>query len=270
MPCYRHKSCGRTTGKRPVVLIDFGDWELTLREAIFAFLIVGVLTAVGYLAASAIEQNVHSKQLVYRQAAQIDNSEDEFKLALETDIGDAFVEGDLEAVDKVSHDKLAGKWLAIDASYEKYTMHTRTVHYTVTDSKGRSHTRTRTETYWTWDRYDSEHLAAEVVVFSGIRFPTSKFDLGGCSRREDVVSIGWHKRIVFYAIPAKMHGTVFTKLLDKTVSDHTPFWRDQDLKTAYEECVASYALAIFWTFWISMSIGLVAAFFVLENNWLED
>lgn len=272
MPYRRYSTLRKhkTTGSKPVVLLDFGDWELTLREAIFAFLIVGVMTAIGYFVALAIEQRVHAKQLEYRQAAQIENSEDEFKLALETDIGNAFVEADLKAVDKVKHEKLHGEWLAIDASYEKYTMHTRVVHYTVTDSKGRSHTRSRTETYWTWDRYDREQLKAKQVNFSGVIFPTAKFDLGWCSRHEDTVSIGWHKRIVFNTVPAKMHGTVFTKLADKTVSDCTPFWKDQDLKTAYEECISSYAVVIFWSIWIAVTIGLLIAFFVIENDWLED
>lgn len=260
----------KTTSSKPIVLLDFGDWQLTLRELLFSMLIAGVMAVVGYFTASVIEQNVHAKQLEYRQAAQIENSEDEFKLALETDIGNAFVEADLKAVDKVKHEKLHGEWLAIDASYEKYTKHTRVVYYTVTDSKGHSHQKTRTETYWTWDRYDSKHLKAKQVNFSGVIFPTAKFDLSWCSRHEDTVSIGWHKRIVFDTIPAKMHGTVFTKLADKTVSDRTLFWKDQDLKTAYEECVSSYAVMIFWTIWIAATIGLLITFFVIENDWLED
>ena len=45
MPYYRYGTPRKhkTTGSKPVVLLDFGDWELTLREAIFAFLIVGVI-----------------------------------------------------------------------------------------------------------------------------------------------------------------------------------------------------------------------------------
>lgn len=84
------------------------------------------------------------------------------------------------------------------------------------------------------------------------------------------MSIGWHKRIVFNTVPAKIHGTVFTKLADKTVSDHTLFWKDQDLKTTYEYYVSSYAVMIFWTIWIVVTIGLLIVFFAMENNWLED
>ena len=257
-------------GKKPIVLVDFGSWELTLREAIFAFLIVGAMTVVGFFIANEIEQHVHANQLMYRQAAQIDNNVDEFKLALSTDVGHAFVEGDLEAVDKVKHEKLHGEWLAIDASYEKYTMHTRTVHYTVTDSKGRSHSRTRTETYWSWDRYDRIRMKSKHVDFSGAKFPTSKFDFGGCSHKEATVSIGWHKRIVFHVVPAKMHGTVFTKVMDGTISDATLFWKGHSLKTVYEDYVTSHAVCIFWAIWIGFTIGIVVLFFYGENYWLED
>lgn len=266
---YRHRQ-QRAIGKRSIVLIDFGTWELTLREAIFAFLIVGAMTVVGFFIASEIEHHVHTKQLMYRQAAQIDNNADEFKLALDTDVGHTFVEGDLEAVDKVKHEKLHGEWLAIDASYEKYTMHTRVVHYTVTDSKGRSHSRTRTETYWSWDRYDHKQMKSKHVDFSGARFLASKFDLGGCSHKEATVSIGWHKRIVFYVVPAKMHGTVFTKIIDSTISDATPFWKDRNLKTAYEDCTTSYAVSIFWSIWSVFTAIVVVLFFYGENYWLED
>lgn len=272
MPYYRYSAPRRhkTTGHKPIVLLDFGSWQITLRELLFSLLIVGILTVVGYFAAVGIERNVHAKQLTYRQAIQIDNSEDEFKLALETDIGSAFVEADLEAIDKVKHEKLNGEWLAVYASYEKYTMHTRTVHYTVTDSKGRSHRRTRTETYWSWDNYDSKQLKAEQINFSGVVFPTSKFDFSLCSRHEDTVSIGWHKRIVFETIPAKMHGTLFTKLADKTVSDGTIFWKDQDLKTTYEKCTTNNNILIFWIIWILITIATIVIFFAIENDWLED
>ena len=272
MPYYRYSvpRKPKTTGSKPVVLLDFGDWQLTLRELLFSLLIIGMMTVLGYFAAAGIERNVHAKQLEYRQAAQIENSEDEFKLALETDVGNAFVEADLEAVDKVRHEKLHGEWLAIDASYEKYTKHTRIVHYTVTDSKGRSHTRTRTETYWTWDRYDSKHLKAKQVNFSGVIFPTTKFDLSWCSRHEDTVSIGWHKRIVFKTIPAKMHGTVFTEVMHGTVLNATPFWKGQSLKAAYEDCTTSYAVRIFWSIWTVVIVGTMLLFFYGENHWLED
>ena len=266
---YRHRQ-QRAIGKRPIVLIDFGTWELTLREAIFAFLIAGAMTVVGFFIASEIEHHVHTKQLMYRQAAQIDNNADEFKLALDTDVGHAFVEGDLEAIDRVKHESLRGEWLAIDASYEKYTMHTRVVHYTVTDSKGRSHTKSRTETYWTWDRYDRKQLKAKQVNFSGAMFPTSKFDLGGCSHKEATVSIGWHKRIVFYVVPAKMHGTVFTEVMHGTVLNATPFWKGQSLKAAYEDCTTSYAVKIFWSVWTAVIVGTMLLFFYGENHWLED
>jgi len=272
MPYYRYSASRihKTTSSKPVVLLDFGDWQLTLRELLFSMLIIGTMTTVGYFAAAGIERSVHAKQLEYRQAAQIENSEDEFKLALETDVGSAFVEADLEAVDKVKHENLRGKWLAIDAAYEKYTKHTRTVYYTVTDSKGHSHQKTRTKTYWSWDQYDHKRLGAKHVNFSGVIFPTAKFDFSWCSRHEDTVSIGWHKRIVFKTIPAKMHGTIFTKLADKTVSDGTPFWKDQNLKTVYEEYVSSHAVLIFWVVWSLTIAFAVFAFYVIENDWLED
>ena len=257
-------------GKKPIILIDFGTWELTLREAIFAFLIVGILTTIGYFFSSSIERNVHNKQLMYRQAAQIDKNEDEFKWALDTDIGYAFVEGHLETLDPVEHEHLNGKWLQINATFQKYQMHTRIVTYTTTDGKGHVRTHHRIETYWSWDTYDREKTSAQKVKFLGVELPLSKFDLSAVHRQEEIVKIGFHKRIVFNMIPTEMDGTIFTELKDKSISDNTEFLQNKDLKTAYEDQTTSHAIGIFWMIWIAVTIGCVFLFFYGENNWLED
>ena len=53
----------RTAGGKPVVLLDFGDWRLTLREAVFSAFIAGILTAVGFFISGAIERHVHERHV---------------------------------------------------------------------------------------------------------------------------------------------------------------------------------------------------------------
>lgn len=148
-------------------------------------------------------------------------------------------------------------------------MHTRVVTYTVSDGK-RTHLRTRTEVYWSWDTIGSSRLDAKKVVFSGKTLPFSKFEFPGFCRREEIVKTGYHARTVFYLLPKHMHGSVFTKLENGTVSDGTEFLEDVPLGRLFEDSVSSIANAVFWAIYIVFSILLMVIFFYAENRWLED
>ena len=259
----------RAAGRKPVVLFDFGDWRLTLREAVFSAFIAGILTAVGFFISGAIERHVHERQLIYRQAVQIDKNPAEFKWALDTDIGYLFAEGVLETVDPVRHEKLDGEWFSIKAVHQKYVRHTRTRSYTVRDGKGHTRVKSRVETYWSWDTYEVERSSAKTVRFLGVELPAGKFRLGWHSECK-IVSTGYHRRIKFAVVPKEMTGTIFAKAADGTVEGQVEFWRGRDLKSAYEDSVFSYAKGLFWTAWIVVIVGIIFAFFYAENRWLED
>lgn len=253
-----------------MTLLDFGDWTLTLREAIFAFLIVGTMVAFGFLIAGKIEQHVHNEQLKYRRAVQIDKDPSQFSWALRTDVGDAFIEGHLKTIDPVSHDLLEGKWMKLSVAHQKYQMHTRTVTYTTTDSNGRARTKTKTEAYWSWDTYETESFSASQAEFLGEKIYLDDLDICGASRDEKIVKTGHHKRVVFHMLPFEYDGTMFTTIQNKTISKGTPFWVGRDIETAYKCCIASYSVLMFWIIWILITCGAVVGFFVLDNDWLED
>lgn len=254
------------------ILLGGRDWSLTAREVIFAFFLTGILSVIGWCIADTIERRVHSKKLMYKQAVQIESNADQLEWALSTDIGHAFIEGSLEAIDTVSHEHLAGKWLEIYAVHQRYTMHTRLKTYTVTDAKGKSHVRTKTETYWSWDTVDTECLRSKKVKFLGIEFlnsvfayPRSSFD------KHEVVKTGINKRIVFDALSPSIVGSVFAELKDHTIANGpVEFCRDAKLQDMYKSMTTSYALPIFWTSWIILMALALGAFFAIENDWLED
>ena len=262
----KHK---RTASREPAVLFNFSSWQLTLREVIFSIFIVGILTVIGFLISGAIERHVHEQQLRYRQAVQIDKNPTEFKWALDTDIGYLFAEGVLETVDPVKHERLDGEWFSIEAAYQKYTMHTRTRTYTVSDGKGCTRVKSRIETYWSWDTYDVERSSAKTARFLGVELPASKFGLGWYSECK-IVSTGYNRRIKFAVVPKEMAGTMFAKAAGGTVDGQIEFWRGRDLKSAYEDSVSSCAKGLFWTAWIAATAGILFAFFYAENRWLED
>ena len=250
--------------------MEIGDIEITWREAIFSVTIASILFIFGFLIASAIEHYVNQRTLEYRQAAQIENNPSEFALALKTDLGNAFVEGDFYAVDPVQHKDLRGKWTSIYAEHQKYTQHTRIVHYTTTDSKGKTRTKSRTETYWTWDTYDTESLNANTVNFSGVEFPFSKVRFSWRCRHSETVKTGYHRRIVFDCVRPSFHASTYAKLEGGTIPSEFRLYGDISLATLYEDFTTSYAVVVFWVCWGALMLAAVVAFVVLENRWLEN
>lgn len=125
---------------------NFTDFEITRREILASFTIVAVMLLIGFLISGRISEVQMDKNEKYNKAAKIE-SQEIFQYAMDTNIGNAFVHGDLEAVDTVTYPEIGGEYMYAEKIEEHYNMHTRTV--TTTDSKGHHHT--RTEVYWTWD-----------------------------------------------------------------------------------------------------------------------
>lgn len=246
-----------------------GNVEITPREAIFSVTIASVLFLIGFLVATRIEHGVNQRNLQYRQAAKI-SEPDEFSTAMQTDVGNAFVEGQFSAVDTVTHGKLGGEWLFIEAVYRKYTRHTRVVHYTTTDGKGHTRHHTRTEVYWTWDRYDSETLHSKKVNYIGTEFAYGKFSYSGVSRVYREVPNGFHRRIDFEMIRPRFRAAAYTKLERDTLSDKTVLYDRETIESLYGDFTHSIAVAVFWWVWAIFSALVIYAFVALENWWLED
>lgn len=244
--------------------------EVTPREALFCVAIAAALLSVGFWISSSIGHGVNRRLLQYRQAAQIENNDDEFRLALKTDVGDAFVEGEFGVVDSVAHEKLPGRWASIEAIYQKYTMHTRVVHYTVSNGKGGIIHRTCTQTYWTWDTYRRESAHAKEVEFCGVRFPYAKFSPVWSCFDSRTVENGYHRRICFTFMPASFHASVYTALADGTISNNTPLHRGMTVEKLYKSYTTSHAVLAFWIVWGLLMAVAIVAFVLRENNWLED
>lgn len=243
----------------------FEGMTITLREVIFSVLIIGVLSAVGFYAASSIEKSVLDKQLAYRQAVQISDT-NEFAHAMKTDVGFALVEGDLYTPKPVSMDKCDGKWLHIVADFQEYRRHTQ--HYTTRDSKGHVHHHTRT--YWSWDTYDVKKKHADEVIFCGSTFMFEEFSYGHVSpAHRQTSSNGFHRRIVFTCLPTDFHATIASKLYENSVHDKPDLLEGMDLARAYEFYTTSHAVAIFWCCWIVFIALVCLVFYRYENEWLE-
>ena len=105
--------------------------EVTKREIIASVSILAIMLIIGVLIGGKVNEYHQDQNAKYNKAFKISKDKDLFDYAMKTNIGNAFVEGTIKAVDPVTHKDVKGKYLELERVKEKYTMHTRTVTTTV-------------------------------------------------------------------------------------------------------------------------------------------
>ena len=213
---------------------------------------------IGVLISSKISEHQLDANEVYNKAVKIDNT-DLFQYGMDTNVGNAFVYGDLVAVDTVTYPEIGGEYIYVEKVKEKYKRHTKRV------KSGKHY---RTKVYWTWDRVGSEDKKCQEISFCGITFGSNKIDLPN-TNYIDTIKESSHIRYKYYGIGTKYTGTIFTDLRNQTISDNTKFYIDKNINETVEYLEAGGGLIIFWIFWIVLIGGCVFGFYYLDNKWLE-
>lgn len=242
---------------------DFGEFEITKREILASISIIAVMLLIGVLISSKISEHQLDENEVYNKAVKIDST-DLFQYGMDTNVGNAFVYGDLVSVDTVTYPEIGGEYMYIEKVKEKYTKHTRTVTYK--DSNGKTHT--KKETYWTWDRVSSEDKRCEEISFCGITFGSNKIELLSANYI-DTIKESSHIRYKYYGVGTEYIGTIFADLRDHTISDNTKFYKDKNIEETVKQLESGGGVVLFWIFWIVLICGCVFGFYYAENKWLE-
>lgn len=240
--------------------------EITKREVIASITIIAVWICIGLAIAGKINDWQQDKNAEYDRAARI-VQQDLFVHGMKTNIGNAFVYGELQAVDPVTYPEIDGQYCVIQKVKERHTMHTRVVTYTTGSGKNKQ-THTKTETYWTWDEIGRDEQYSEEFDFLAQRFDRSKFNLPGKEYIETIKESS-NIRYKYYGIPDKLTGTIYTVLKDGTISDGSEFYDGMDIEETAESMETDAPLIIFWFIWIVLMIAIVAGFYYLENDWLN-
>lgn len=89
---------------------DFGDFKITKREILASISIIAVLLLIGFIISGKISDHAMDKNEKYNKAVKI-KEQDLFEYGMRTDIGNAFIYGDLEAVDTVTYPEIGGKYM---------------------------------------------------------------------------------------------------------------------------------------------------------------
>lgn len=244
------------------------DFKITKREVVVSISIIAVMLMIGLWISSAITQACEESNEKYYKAVKIAD-QDLFSYGMRTNVGNAFVYGDLKAVDPVTYPEIGGEYMYVKKIKERYTMHTRVVTRTrVVNGKTQSYT--TTETYWTWDEVDRWSVSCDKVTFLGEEFDIEKIDIPDTEHIETIKESS-HVRYKYYAVAAQYTGTIFTDLRDRTISDNTPFYEDKDITQTVEhlENRGTVWVVLFWIAWVALTGALTYGFYYLDNKWLE-
>lgn len=185
---------------------------------------------------------------------------------MDTNVGNAFIYGDLKAVDTVTYPEIGGEWMSVEKVKERYTRHTRTVTKTRTVN-GKSQTYTETKVYWTWDAIDRWSKHCNKVSFLGIEFDYAQI-YEPSEYHIDTQKESSHIRYVYYGSHTQYTGTIFTSLKDKTINN-TEFYNDKNIEETVEYLESGGGVIIFWVFWILLTGGCVYGFYYIDNKLLE-
>lgn len=222
--------------------------EITKREVLTSVSIVAVMLLIGFLISGKIQNSIMDNNERYNKAVKIEN-EELFRYGMNTNVGDAFVYGGLEAVDTVTFPEIGGEYMYVEKEEEHYNRHTRT--YTTTDGKG--HIKIHTE-----------------VSFCCVVFDSGKIKLPDADYI-DTIKESSRVRYKYYGTGTRFKGTIFTELKDKTISDNTHFYQDRTIDKTVEhlESKEVFWQVLFWIFWIGLIGAVVCGFYYLDNKWLE-
>lgn len=248
--------------------------EITKREIIVSIAIVAVMMIIGFPISDKITDSQNDRNAEYQKAVHIEDS-DLFQYGMETNIGNAFVYGDIEPVDTVTFEEIGGEYLCVEKIEERYERHEKWE--TVKDDEGNEHEEKKV--WYEWETEDREEKHVEEIKFCGIAFPFGKIVL---TEEKYIDTIkgdkvwSWESdeyvkvRFRYYGIPTNHTGTIYTRLANKTISDGSRFYKDCTIEQALEICTAGTGIASFWIGWVLFTAACVVGFCYMDNRWLES
>ena len=249
--------------------------EITKREVLTSVSIVAVMLLIGFLISGKIQNSIMDNNERYNKAVKIED-EELFRYGMNTNVGDAFVYGDLEAVDTVTYPEIGGEYMYVKKVEERYERHEEEV--TKTDSDDNEYT--EPEVYYEWETENVESLHAKEIEFCGSTFSYNKIDLPSSKYIKTIPGdkvYSWKSgervkvRFVYYGVSTKYKGSIFANLKDGTIPDGTSFYKDYTLEDIVKrfETDGTVFLILFWIFWIGLIGAVVYEFYYLDNEWLE-
>lgn len=249
--------------------MEFEKVTITKREILICIIITSILIGIGFLISSAIENGIIENNEKYFKALKINNDEEIFKYALNTNVGYTLIQGKVQAVDGVLIEDIEGKYFKIKKVEEHYTKHTRQVAHT-RQVGDRTETYYTTETYWTWDYAGEEEWHTNKFTFLNKEFDFNTINFNN-EEYQETKDGGYHIRYQYYTIPFEFEGTLFTNIKNNTINDNIfsiNVTIEQIIKSKENDTIL--AKIAFWIVWTLVIIAIDFIYVYCENNYLED
>lgn len=241
------------------------NFEVTKRELAVGVVILLIMISIGFYISNVIHNYYSEKNEEYFKALKIDNQENIFQHAINTDVGSILSHGEIQSVKPVKDELIKGEYFSIVKAKEVYTMHTRTESYKC--GKRRCH---RTVTYWTWDQVSKEKFTADKFKYLGLEFDSGVIELNN-HKKTDTVQLNALERYVFYTIPKNFNASIFAKVKHNKLSDTKVYYEENIVTIIQEkEKQADNSTMIFWIVWIVLAIALIIGFVALDNKYLNN
>ena len=203
-----------------------GDHEVKGREIITAVSIAAFLIIVGIMISGNIREYLLDQQEKYNKALKTEDAEI-FQYGMRTSVGNAFVYGELEAMDTVTYPEIGNEYAYVRKVEKRYERYEEEI--TKEDEDGNKYTETRV--YYQWDTENTESKHCNEVKFAGVVFPSSKLNISSANHHIKTIhgdkvwswKSGEYVKVKFeyYGVDTKLTGTIFTDLKDDTISDNT-------------------------------------------------
>lgn len=242
--------------------------EITKREILISIAIICIMLVLGIMISGSINDKVMDAQDEYNKALKIDADKELFEYGMETNVGNAFVYGDLKAVGSVTFEEIGGEYTYVEKVKERYTQHSRTVTKTRTKANGETETYTEIEYYWTWDPVDSWDRHVDKIKFMDVEFDYGTIPFPD-SNHITTIRESYKIRYVYSGVPIESEGTMYAVLGNNTVSG-ADFYHGMSLEEAVESAKSIFAIPLFWIIWVFLTGGVVWVFYSFGNYWLED
>lgn len=272
--------------------IKFNSFEITFKEILFSLIILCLALCLGIILNNKIDEHFTIKEEKYNKALKINNDNEQFVYAINTNVGNLINYGKFEVVSPIKDDWLINSYTAYKKITERYTMHTRT------ECSGSGNDREcHTETYYTWDEININTQFASELYFSSVIFSTSHFtnyqwqnlNISSSTIKSGVgylknnyiykenrifgFSVG-DLRYYYEIVPSKFYGTTFGVAINNTYISENNNQISISNKSLDEFIKSNKSSKTIWKilFWILyvIIVGLVLiGFYYYENDWLE-
>lgn len=243
------------------------NFKITKREVLVSIIIISIMLLIGIIIHENINDRLMLEYQKYNTALQIDNDSELFVYGMKTDVGNAFVYGDLKAVDTVTYPEIDGEYSYVKKIKERYTKHIRYVTKTKTVN-GETKTYREKEEYWTWDEIDRWSQHSNKISFLDIEFDYGTIDFPSANYITTIKESS-KIRYVYYGTGIKYTGTLYADLSDDTINE-TNFYNNINIKETIEHLESGWELIAFWAVWVLLTGSSVFGFYYLDNKWLED